>query len=99
MHFHPKARTGIKGSVGAPMPGDILEIKVEVMECVMSKLLFSENFDTRLTTKALSKVIDRPIVVQAWVKETCIMGSILVRSPSHLTHSIGCPQILPGKNN
>ena len=40
MHFHPKARTGIKGSVGAPMPGDILEIKVEVMECVISKLLF-----------------------------------------------------------
>lgn len=30
MHFHPKARAGIKGSVGSPMPGDVLEVKVKV---------------------------------------------------------------------
>ncbi|XP_078484659.1 pyruvate carboxylase, mitochondrial isoform X1 [Ciona intestinalis] len=30
MHFHPKARVGVKGSIGCPMPGDILEVKVQV---------------------------------------------------------------------
>lgn len=30
MHFHPKARQGVKGSVGSPMPGDVLEVKVKV---------------------------------------------------------------------
>uniref|UniRef100_H2YA21 Pyruvate carboxylase n=1 Tax=Ciona savignyi TaxID=51511 RepID=H2YA21_CIOSA len=30
MQFHPKATPGVKGSVGCPMPGDILEVKVKV---------------------------------------------------------------------
>lgn len=30
MHFHPKSRPGHKGSIGSPMPGDVLEVKVEV---------------------------------------------------------------------
>ncbi len=30
MKFHPKAQKSIKGQVGAPMPGKVLEVKVEV---------------------------------------------------------------------
>lgn len=30
MHFHPKAKAGVKGSIGSPMPGDVLSIKVEI---------------------------------------------------------------------
>lgn len=29
MKFHPKAQKSIKGQVGAPMPGKVLEVKVE----------------------------------------------------------------------
>lgn len=30
MKFHPKAQKSIKGQVGAPMPGKVLEVKVQV---------------------------------------------------------------------
>lgn len=30
MKFHPKAQKSIKGQVGAPMPGKVVEVKVEV---------------------------------------------------------------------
>jgi len=30
MSYHPKARSGVKGSIGSPMPGDVVEVKVNV---------------------------------------------------------------------
>lgn len=32
MNVHPKAKSGVKGSIGSPMPGDVLEIKVKVID-------------------------------------------------------------------
>ena len=42
MKFHPKAQKSIKGQVGAPMPGKVLEVKVEVGSKV--SLLLSSSF-------------------------------------------------------
>lgn len=30
MHIHPKASKSIKGQVGAPMPGSVMEVRVKV---------------------------------------------------------------------
>lgn len=45
MKFHPKAQKSIKGQVGAPMPGKVLEVKVEVGSKVrsLSSLLYEGN--------------------------------------------------------
>uniref|UniRef100_A0A161MAR6 Pyruvate carboxylase, mitochondrial n=1 Tax=Triatoma infestans TaxID=30076 RepID=A0A161MAR6_TRIIF len=34
LHIHPKAQKGAKGQVGAPMPGTIMEIRVNVGDAV-----------------------------------------------------------------
>lgn len=39
MKFHPKAQKSIKGQVGAPMPGKVLEVKVKVGAKVGFKFL------------------------------------------------------------
>ena len=44
MHFHPKARTGFKGSIGSPMPGDVLEVKVKVGLVINDIFSPCENF-------------------------------------------------------
>ena len=40
MKFHPKAQKSIKGQVGAPMPGKVLEVKVEVGQKVGTSIPF-----------------------------------------------------------
>jgi pyruvate carboxylase len=37
MKVHPKALPGVKGSIGAPMPGQILEIRVKQGDAVKKK--------------------------------------------------------------
>lgn len=54
MKFHPKAQKSIKGQVGAPMPGKVLEVKVEVGSkvsfCCLSPFLSSWMFVLGLVT-------------------------------------------------
>lgn len=48
MKFHPKAQKSIKGQVGAPMPGKVLEVKVKVGSKVS---LFSQDLGESLISK------------------------------------------------
>ncbi|TKS92771.1 Pyruvate carboxylase, mitochondrial [Collichthys lucidus] len=68
MKFHPKAQKSIKGQVGAPMPGKVLEVKVEVGSkvekgqplCVLSAMKMETvvNSPVAGTVKAVHVTID-----------------------------------------
>ncbi|KAG7255949.1 hypothetical protein CRUP_026804 [Coryphaenoides rupestris] len=68
MKFHPKAQKSIKGQVGAPMPGKVLEIKVEVGTkvekgeplCVLSAMKMETVVNSPMTgvVKALHVTVD-----------------------------------------
>ncbi|TNM93755.1 hypothetical protein fugu_001931 [Takifugu bimaculatus] len=68
MKFHPKAQKSIKGQVGAPMPGKVLEVKVEVGAkvekgqplCVLSAMKMETVVNSPLsgTVKAVHVVPD-----------------------------------------
>ncbi|XP_030194165.1 pyruvate carboxylase, mitochondrial [Gadus morhua] len=68
MKFHPKAQKSIKGQVGAPMPGKVLELKVEVGSkvekgqplCVLSAMKMETVVNSPLagTVKALHATVD-----------------------------------------
>ncbi|XP_077444818.1 pyruvate carboxylase, mitochondrial-like isoform X1 [Stigmatopora argus] len=68
MKFHPKAQKSIKGQVGAPMPGKVLEVKVEVGSkvekgqplCVLSAMKMEMVVNSPLsgTVKAVHALAD-----------------------------------------
>lgn len=57
MHFHPKALKDIKGQVGAPMPGKVVEVKVKQGQkvakgqplCVLSAMKMETVVNSPLT--------------------------------------------------
>jgi len=54
MKFHPKAQKSIKGQVGAPMPGKVLEVKVNVG----SKVSLLATFSFLLPPQSLRFLVD-----------------------------------------
>lgn len=56
IHEHPKALAGVKGSIGAPMPGEILEIKVKEGDRVQKK-----NTLCVLSAMKMEMSVDSPV--------------------------------------
>lgn len=64
MKFHPKAQKSIKGQVGAPMPGKVLEVKVKVGSKV--SLLISDQDSCCFLVKVYLKYYS--LVSKLWQK-------------------------------
>lgn len=68
--FHPKAIKGVKGSVGAPMPGEVLQIKVKVGESVNKgePLLILSAMKMEMVVQAPLSGVIKSIAVETGMK-------------------------------